>query len=225
MPDHITTCDGERVQTEEERSRMGIMRALDPSGPEAWNDEAIDILAAISAGKVPGVCLSPDIAIATAYQCAEDALASERDQLRAEVARLNKMPVDPGRLIDIDGRLHRVDEVMALLNEQEAISEGLRDRAEKAEAELSATRKAKQENDERFMTERGHLLQKVQEYEGRAISERCRADRAESRHSEAVALLREWRDDDGIPSATHTCKRGRTDAHLAACDGKGVGGR
>jgi len=46
------------------------------------------ILDAISAGKVPGVCASPDIAIATAYQCAEDAFAVERDQLRAEVERL-----------------------------------------------------------------------------------------------------------------------------------------
>lgn len=39
---------------------------------------------------------------------------------------------------------------------------------------------------------------------------------ARERLEQAVALLREWRDDDGLPAATHTSKRGRTDALLAS---------
>lgn len=40
-------------------------------------------------------------------------------------------------------------------------------------------------------------------------------DEARARLEQATALLREWREDDGLPAATHTSKRGRTDAFLA----------
>lgn len=41
------------------------------------------------------------------------------------------------------------------------------------------------------------------------------AEKLGDRLEQATALLREWREDDGLPAATHTSKRGRTDAFLA----------
>lgn len=53
--------------------------------------------------------------------------------------------------------------------------------------------------------------------EWRAKAERAWSDagQAQERLGLATALLREWREDDGLPAATHTSKRGRTDAFLA----------
>lgn len=207
MADPITTADGERIQADEDLAVEALQSVSlyrgnsDDDGEhlhelDLCEDEARAILAAIRAGKVPGVCLSPDIAIATAYQCAEDALASERDQLRSEVERLTK---------ELEEEQKRVIAVMvchAVLGD-EWLGEQLD--AEKRPAWADA-------------------VELVRKLKGERDAEKDRAEKAESRHAEAVALLREARSDlrylNALPGE-HGQDDGlleRINSHLAACD-------
>lgn len=210
MPDPITTCDGERIMTDEDRAAAilaGIMSTFGECAevhPEKQLPMAMFILAAIRAGKVPGVVS------VESYAAAHEA---DMAQLRAEVERLR---IDRDGLLLVlgwsrrNGPCSEVSMHQAMIAETKEAMEQ-RSRAEKAEAERDSYHK------------------KACEIADQRDSAIARAEKAEARHAETVALLREARhypikEVERYESATAEDLANRIDAHLAACDGKGVGG-